>query len=573
MIEQNLLSRAFVVALIYLAFGALWIVATDIGAFRFFDDQEMWVEVQLIKGLLFVFLSSVVVFFLHLAFTKRMRTLNSQFQILFNQEKFGLLMSDHQGNIIDASPNIPKMLGYTRKELIGTSIREITPPKHVDSDLVWYKKLVNQEIDDYAVEKSYIHKDGFLIPVRLIGSVKRNKKGGIEFFITAVEDITEQQEHKTQIEQEKRFIELTLEHLPIGISVHRTDTGERTLMNKNFSKVYGWPEDTLTDVDSFFEHVYPDPAYRQQIKTQIFNDMASGDVDRMRWSNIAITTETGEKRIVNAVNIPVPHKNLMISTVDDVTEKYYAQQIVLESKHQLEALNKELLRSNRELEEFAYVASHDLQEPLRMVSQFTQMLEKKYGHEITPEASKYISYAVEGAKRMQTMINDLLEYSRVTNTDEKFRLIDTGTIIERACQMLAIRIDNAGAQIKYQDLPEIYVSPSLMERLFMNIIENSIKYRSDEAPIIEITHVQKGEFFEFSVRDNGIGIDPVFADKIFVIFQRLHKRDDYQGTGIGLSICKRIIERHGGRIWLDETPIGNGTAFKFTLPIQAKLEL
>jgi PAS domain S-box-containing protein len=573
MIEQNLLSRAFVVALIYLAFGALWIVATDIGAFRFFDDQEMWVEVQLIKGLLFVFLSSVVVFFLHLAFTKRMRTLNSQFQILFNQEKFGLLMSDHQGNIIDASPNIPKMLGYKRKELIGTSIREITPPKHVDSDLVWYKKLVNQEIDDYAVEKSYIHKDGFLIPVRLIGSVKRNKKGSIEYFITAVEDITEQQAHKTQIEQEKRFIELTLEHLPIGISVHRTDTGERTLMNKNFSKVYGWPEDTLTDVDSFFEHVYPDPAYRQQIKTQIFNDMASGDVDRMRWPNIAITTETGEKRIVNAVNIPVPHKNLLISTVDDVTEKYYAQQIVLESKHQLEALNKELLRSNRELEEFAYVASHDLQEPLRMVSQFTQMLEKKYGHEITPEASKYISYAVEGAKRMQTMINDLLEYSRVTNTDEKFRLIDAGTIIERACQMLAIRIDNAGAQIKYQALPEIYVSPSLMERLFMNIIENSIKYRSDEAPIIEITHVQKGEFFEFSVRDNGIGIDPVFADKIFVIFQRLHKRDDYQGTGIGLSICKRIIERHGGRIWLDDTPIGKGTAFKFTLPIQAKLEL
>lgn len=568
MIEQNLLSRAFVVALIYLAFGALWIVATDIGAFRFFDDREMLVEVQLIKGLLFVFLSSVVVFFLHLAFTKRMRTLNSQFQILFNQEKFGLLMSDHQGNIIDVSPNITKMLGYTRKELIGTSIREITPPKHVDSDLVWYKKLVNQEIDDYAVEKSYIHKDGFLIPVRLIGSVKRNKKGGIEYFITAVEDITEQQAQKNQIEQEKRFIELTLEHLPIGISVHRTDTGERTLMNKNFSKVYGWPEDVLTDVDTFFERVYPDPAYRQQIKTQIFNDMASGDVERMRWSNVAITTENGEKRIVNAVNIPIPHKNLMISTVDDVTEKYYAQQIVLESKHQLEALNKELLRSNRELEEFAYVASHDLQEPLRMVSQFTQMLEKKYGHEITPEASKYISYAVEGAKRMQTMINDLLEYSRVTNTDEKFRLTGMGTIIERACQMLAIRIENTGAKVEYNDLPEIYVSPSLMERLFMNIIENSIKYRSDEAPIIEITHVQKGEFFEFTVRDNGIGIDPVFADKIFVIFQRLHKRDDYQGTGIGLSICKRIVERHGGRIWLDETPIGNGTAFKFTLPIK-----
>lgn len=573
MIEQNLLSRAFVVALIYLAFGALWILATDIGAFRFFDDREMLVEVQLIKGLLFVFLSSVVVFFLHLAFTKRMLTLNSQFQILFNQEKFGLLMSDHQGNIIDVSPNITKMLGYTRKELIGTSIREITPPKHVDSDLVWYKKLVNQEIDDYAVEKSYIHKDGFLIPVRLIGSVKRNKKGGIAYFITAVEDITEQQAQKNQIEQEKRFIELTLEHLPIGISVHRTDTGERTLMNKNFSKVYGWPEEVLTDVDTFFERVYPDPAYRQQIKTQIFNDMASGEVERMRWSNVAITTENGEKRIVNAVNIPIPHKNLMISTVDDVTEKYYAQQIVLESKHQLEALNKELLRSNRELEEFAYVASHDLQEPLRMVSQFTQMLEKKYGHEITPEASKYISYAVEGAKRMQTMINDLLEYSRVTNTDEKFRLTGMGTIIERACQMLAIRIENTGATVRYNDLPEIYVSPSLMERLFMNIIENSIKYRSDEAPIIEITHVQKGEFFEFTVRDNGIGIDPVFADKIFVIFQRLHKRDDYQGTGIGLSICKRIVERHGGRIWLDETPRGNGTRFKFTLPIQKKSEL
>ncbi len=571
MIEQNLLSRAFVVALIYLAFGALWILGTDIGAFRFFEDREMLVEIQLIKGLIFVLLSSIVVFFLHLAFTKRMRTLNSQFQILFTQEKFGLLMSDDQGNIIDASPNMVKILGFTSKELIGSNIREITPPKYVASDQVWLKKLADHVVNDYSVDKEYIHKNGYLVPVRLIGSVKRNKKGDVEYYITAVEDITHQQTNKAQIEEEKRFIELTLDNLPIGISVHRSDTGERTFMNKNFSKVYGWPVEQLTDVDTFFECVYPDPEYRKQIKTQILEDMASGDVERMRWSNIAITTESGEKRIVNAVNIPVPHKNLMISTVDDITEKYYAQQVVLESKLQLEALNKELLRSNRELEEFAYVASHDLQEPLRMVSQFTQMLEKKYGDEINPEASKYIAFAVEGAKRMQTMINDLLQYSRVTNTEEKTRLIATSTLIERACQMLAIRIENSGANVRYADLPEIYVSPSLMERLFMNIIENSIKYRSDDPPLIEISCAQRGEFYEFTVRDNGIGIDPVFAEKIFVIFQRLHKRNDYHGTGIGLSVCKRIVERHGGRIWLDETHIGKGTTFKFTLPILAKL--
>lgn len=571
MIEQNLLSRAFVIALIYLAFGALWIVATDIGALRFFEDREMMVEVQLIKGLIFVVLSSIVVFFLHLAFTKRMRDLNSQFQILFTQEKIGLVMSDHQGNIIDVSPNMVKILGFTSKEIIGTNIREITPPKYVSSDQEWINKLVKEEVNQYFVEKEYIHKNGYLVPVRLIGSVKRNKKGAIDYYITAVEDITTEHAQKEQLKEEKLFTELTLENLPIGIAVHRNDTGERTFMNKNFAGVYGWPIEQLTDVDTFFNCIYPDPEYRHSMKTQIVADMASGDPERMRWSNIEITTESGEKRIVNALNIPVPHKNLMISTVDDITEKYYAQQIVLESKNQLEALNRELLRSNRELEEFAYVASHDLQEPLRMVSQFTQMLEKKYGDDINPEASKYIAYAVEGAKRMQTMIKDLLQYSRVTNVEEKYRLIEANVLIERACQMLAIRIENVGATIVQENLPEIYVSPSLIERLFMNIIENSIKYKSDEAPLIEISCAQRGDFHEFTVRDNGIGIDPVFAEKIFVIFQRLHKRDDYQGTGIGLSVCKRIVERHGGRIWLDESHTGKGTTFKFTLPIQVNL--
>lgn len=571
MIEQNLLSRAFVIALIYLAFGALWIVATDIGALRFFEDREMMVEVQLIKGLIFVVLSSIVVFFLHLAFTKRMRDLNSQFQILFTQEKIGLVMSDHQGNIIDVSPNMVKILGFTSKEIIGTNIREITPPKYVSSDQEWINKLVKEEVNQYFVEKEYIHKNGYLVPVRLIGSVKRNKKGAIDYYITAVEDITTEQAQKEQLKEEKLFIELTLDNLPIGIAVHRTDTGQRTFMNKNFAGVYGWPVEQLTDVDTFFNCIYPDPEYRRAIKSQIVADIESGDPERMRWSNIEITTESGEKRIVNALNIPVPHKNLMISTVDDITEKYYAQQIVLESKNQLEALNRELLRSNRELEEFAYVASHDLQEPLRMVSQFTQMLEKKYGDDINPEASKYIAYAVEGAKRMQTMIKDLLQYSRVTNVEEKYRLIEANVLIERACQMLAIRIENVGATIVQENLPEIYVSPSLIERLFMNIIENSIKYKSDEAPLIEISCAQRGDFHEFTVRDNGIGIDPVFAEKIFVIFQRLHKRDDYQGTGIGLSVCKRIVERHGGRIWLDESHTGKGTTFKFTLPIQVNL--
>jgi PAS domain S-box-containing protein len=235
----------------------------------------------------------------------------------------------------------------------------------------------------------------------------------------------------------------------------------------------------------------------------------------------------------------------------------------------LEEKARELERSNQELEQFAYIASHDLQEPLRMIASYTQLLERRYKDKLEPDALQFISYAVDGASRMQTLINDLLAYSRVGTRAKAFVSIDCGEVVKKALKNLEIAIEESSAKISVGELPQVLGDATQLTQLFQNLVGNAIKFRGDKPPVIQISATPETEgaapVWHLSVHDEGIGIEPQYFERIFVIFQRLHTREEYPGTGIGLAVCKKIVERHGGRIWV-ESESGKGSTFHFTFP-------
>jgi len=235
------------------------------------------------------------------------------------------------------------------------------------------------------------------------------------------------------------------------------------------------------------------------------------------------------------------------------------------TNQKLDRQTQALLCSNAELEQFAYVASHDLQEPLRMITSYTTLLAKRYKGKLDQDAEEFIGFAVDGAKRMQGLIQDLLTYSRVGSKAKEFTTVDCESVLSTALNSLALAIAESGAQIEHDPLPKVRGDAGQLGQLFQNLLGNAIKYRNGKAPEVHVSCARQAEQWVFSVTDNGIGIDPQYAEKVFAIFQRLHTRDEYEGSGIGLAVCKKIVERHGGKIWL-ESELGKGATFFFTVP-------
>jgi len=242
------------------------------------------------------------------------------------------------------------------------------------------------------------------------------------------------------------------------------------------------------------------------------------------------------------------------------------ERLVAVRTDELSRANDELARSNAELEQFAYVASHDLQEPLRMVSSFVQLLAQRYQGKLDADADEFIGYAVDGATRMQALIRDLLAYSRVGRRGHELAPVDLEAALEQATANLRAAIADADAALTHEPLPTVLGDETQLTQLLQNLIGNAVKFHGTQPPQIHVGARRQAESWIISVRDNGIGIDPDYADRIFLIFQRLHTRAQYDGTGIGLAMCRKIVERHGGRIWLESTP-GSGSTFSFTLPV------
>jgi light-regulated signal transduction histidine kinase (bacteriophytochrome) len=245
-----------------------------------------------------------------------------------------------------------------------------------------------------------------------------------------------------------------------------------------------------------------------------------------------------------------------------------ANSLLFAERKQMEAAlrveTEKLTRSNQDLEQFAYVASHDLQEPLRMVTSYVQLLSKRYKAKLDADANEFIDFAVDGAVRMRRLINDLLAYSRVGTHGKELSPIDSEAILAESVNDLKLMIEENGALVTHDHLPTVLADRFQLGQLFQNLIGNAIKFRGNESPRVHISASRNGKGWVFSVRDNGIGISPEFNERIFIIFQRLHNREQYAGTGIGLAICKKIVERHGGHIWV-ESEVGKGSTFRFSL--------
>jgi light-regulated signal transduction histidine kinase (bacteriophytochrome) len=251
----------------------------------------------------------------------------------------------------------------------------------------------------------------------------------------------------------------------------------------------------------------------------------------------------------------------------DLAEVLAARSRVEEVNARLEAQTSELARSNSDLEQFAYVASHDLQEPLRKVASFCQLLQRRYGGKLDERADQYIAFAVDGAQRMQRLINDLLAFSRIGRTTAEFARVDLDAVMTEVAAQVESTRKYADGEVTWSDLPTVLGDEPLLATLLANLVSNALKFRRpDYPPRVQVSARAAGDEWEITCRDNGIGVDAEFADKIFMIFQRLHPKDAYPGTGIGLAIAKKIVEYHGGRIWVDPE-VEEGTVIRFTLPV------
>jgi light-regulated signal transduction histidine kinase (bacteriophytochrome) len=261
---------------------------------------------------------------------------------------------------------------------------------------------------------------------------------------------------------------------------------------------------------------------------------------------------------VSADPLVLDGKRHVILAMNNITARKKAEET-------LRRTAAELARSNNDLEQFAYVASHDLREPLRTVSGFVQLLQKKYADQLDAEARAFIGYAVDGAARMETLIKDLLAYARLGTRGREPVPTDAGAALRQVLDNLHESIRETAAEITHGELPAVRADPSQLTQLFQNLIGNAIKFRGEAPPKIHVDASRDGDGWRFSVSDNGIGIEPKHQEQIFEVFRRLHRREQYEGTGIGLAICKKIVDRHGGRIWVESEP-GQGATFSFTLP-------
>jgi PAS domain S-box-containing protein len=369
------------------------------------------------------------------------------------------------------------------------------------------------------------------------------------------ENINERAKVELDLRKQKNLYESLIEaQSEMGQGITITENKTIIYANDALCKMYGYSKDEILNLPSFLEIVVPEEKEKleERLAQRLSNsDMGdTGETIILRKDGVKINIEYSIKMIQTDGRIQ------LLSIIRNITNRKLAEE-------KLEQKTQELIRSNSELEQFAYVASHDLQEPLRMVTSYVQLLEDRYKDKLDQDATEFIGYAIDGTERMRNLIYSLLEYSRV-NRIKAFEYINMDDLLDEVIENLRSQIKESNITIKREPLPIIFGDTVLIGQLFQNLIGNAIKFRTDDKPEIIISYKKLNNEFLFLIVDNGIGIQQEYTEKIFTIFQRLHTREKYSGTGIGLAICKKIVERHGGKIWC-ESVINKGSSFHFTI--------
>lgn len=474
-----------------------------------------------------------------------------RFRLAVESSPSAMLMVDAAGAIVMGNAEAQRMFGFERDELVGQSIEILVPRRfteaHPEHRSMFMRKPEARTMgagrDLYAVRK-----DGSEFPVE-IGLNPIETSEGV-FVLSAIVDITERKQ------AEERF-RLAVESSPNGM-VMVDASGTIVLVNAETERMFGYSRDELvgstvgTLVPTRFRGQHPRhrEAFHRDPAARVMG--AGRELYAVRKDGTEFPVEIG----LNPIE--TPDGMFVLSAIVDITERKQAQDA-------LARRTEELARSNAQLQQFAYVASHDLQEPLRMVASFTRLLEQEYSELLDEAGREYVQFAVDGAVRMQNLIRDLLAYARVSTRAEKRLVVESAEAAQLALTNLALAIGENDAIVEIDALPPVRVFEGQLGEVFQNLIANAIRFRGDARPRVRVRAHPRGPMVEFSVADNGIGIAPEHHEEVFEVFRRLHTRPAYEGTGIGLAICKRIVEHNGGRIWL-ESAVGRGTTVYFTLP-------
>ncbi len=458
--------------------------------------------------------------------------------------------------LAECNDNVAKMYGYeTAEEIIGARLNEMLPDTQ-QQNVEYIRSFVKSSYRLSNAETRETDKNGktkFFIN-NLVGIVENN------YLVRAwgtQRDITESKLAEEELRKTQFRLATLLNNLP-DVVLYETGS-DKEFISENVNDLLGYPAEKFVNDKTFFTGlVHP-------------GDLKIMDKKLADWraaGSPGILNQEFRVRRADGVYIWLEDHMIIVKNADGREHMAGVRIDINEhksSEEKLKQLADKLSLSNKELEQFAYVASHDLQEPLRMVASYIQLLQRRYKDKLSAEADEFIGYAVDGVVRMKTLINDLLAYSRVNTQELKPEPTDLNKVVSQVIVNLRASIDESGAKINYDELPVVKANPLHMNQLFQNLVSNAIKFRGKEAPVVNITARHAGDEWILTVSDNGIGIEKEFTDRIFVIFQRLHNYTEYPGTGIGLAICKKIVEKNGGHIWVESEP-GKGSAFNFTIP-------
>lgn len=419
---------------------------------------------------------------------------------------------------------------------------------------------MHQEVADYLknpkgkfiAEFRMRHKNGSYRWIRNISTSYKDENGNVKRLVGAHSDITEQKKITEVLMQSEEQHRMVFESVTDSLIICNL-IGEIIEVNPAATKLYGYSKEEFLKIKPF-DLVHPD---YHHVLNEFLSTVKEGKT--FRGETIDIKKDQTQMNVeIIGTQLIFRGKPHIMAIIRDITQRK-------KDEEQLNQTLSELEESNKELEQFAYIASHDLQEPLRMVSSFLQLLVKRYENQFDETAMEFIGFAVDGANRMKQLIKDLLQFSRVGTRGKPFELKNLNTEIDKVINTLKELIETNNAEIIVGKLPDLYVDDTQIMQLFQNLISNAIKFKGEKDPKITISAKKKRKFYEFTVKDNGIGFEEKYAERIFVIFQRLHTKEEYEGTGIGLAVCKKIVERHGGKMWVKSEP-GKGSSFQFTLP-------